>query len=63
VITVENKRPGPYQLSVMTTVGLPITSHEGHGTTHVNLSQQPVGIYIIQIQQNGTRHVKKISKN
>jgi endoglucanase len=62
VVTVENKRPGSYQLGVVSTLGLPVISKEGTGTIHLNLTQQPAGIYFIQIYQNGYRRVKKITK-
>jgi endoglucanase len=62
IVTVENKRPGSYQLGVVSTLGLPVISKEGSATMHLNLTQQPAGIYFIQIYQNGYRRVKKITK-
>lgn len=63
IITIENKRPGTYEVSAVNTLGVPVASGKGSGTLKLNLAQQPAGVYLIQVQQHGVRRIKKIVKH
>ncbi|MBT1705052.1 glycoside hydrolase family 9 protein [Chryseosolibacter indicus] len=62
VVTIKTERRDAYIVSVMDSKGNRIVHERHHGSAHINLSENPSGMYLIVITSNYFKSVKKVIK-
>ena len=60
VIYIENKNEFDYTINVTDLTGKNILSETANGTTHIDVSNLPLGMYLVKISDNQNSFVKKI---
>lgn len=62
LVNIVTKRNAPYNFYVVNSIGEKVISGISSGNSSFNLSANPLGVYVLVVQQNGRSRVEKIIK-
>jgi hypothetical protein len=62
LIHIDCKKPGPYDVQVFNSLGERIIASRPLGSTTIDVQHQPQGIFVIIINRDGERQLKKVIK-
>jgi len=62
LITIHNQKPGEYQVKIVNAMGMGLQAERHTGDATLNISDQPAGIYVVMIQQQRYKTVRKVVK-
>ena len=62
LIHIESKKPGTYDVEVINSLGKKIMSSRHSASITIDVQHQPQGIFIIIINRDGQRQIKKVVK-